>query len=226
MSYFSKLPRIAVDDLVNGNTEIILTNIFARSAFLKEVTDNTAIFYEYEVKEDETPEIIAHKLYGTVERFWIVLLFNKLMNPIYDFPLNQQQLESLIESKYGYSVEDAQTIAHHYERKIRRDVLLNGVVQTSNTEVVTVSVYEQDPNTGLATTNPWLDGLSPDTCVTYDTTTEVIDATTSVVTTYDYCFVSVYTYEHEENEKKRKIRLLDARYVNAVENEFQRLMNE
>jgi len=226
MTYFSKFPKVVITDLTNENSDIILTNIFARSAFLRDILENTSIFYEYEVKENETPEIIAHKLYGSVERFWIVLLFNKLMNPLYDFPLNSEQLDDVIESKYGYSVEDAQSIAHHYEQRITKSVLLNGIVQTSNTFTVTISQYEADPTTGIATINPWLDGLSPDTGVTYDTTTEAIDSSTSVVTTYEYWFVSVYAHEQNENEKKRKIRLLDARYINAVENEFQRLMNE
>lgn len=224
--YFTNMPQVIMPDLVNGNTNVTLTNILTRSAFLSEITENSAVFYDYDVKENETPEIIAHKLYGSVEYFWIVLLFNKLMNPYYDFPLNEEQLDDLIVSKYGYSVEDSQSIAHHYERRIRRDVLLNGIVQTSNTETVFVSLYDIDPDTGLATVNPWLDGLSPDTGVTYDTTTEAISSTTSVVTIYDYWFVSVYAYEHNENEKRRKIKLLDAKYVNAVENEYKRLMNE
>lgn len=225
-AYFSYLPLLAYEDIQQDdpNKQVILTNLLTRSAFLQEVITNTSLFYDYQVKENETPEIIAHKLYGDVERFWIVLMFNKLMNPFYDFPLNSEQLEDTIVDKYGYSVEDAQTIAHHYERRIKRDVLLNGIVQSSNTDTVTVSAYEADPTTGIATLNPWLDGLSPDSGVTYDTTTEVISDGTSVVTTYEYWFVSIYAYEFNENEKRRSIKLLDAAYVSRVENELKRLM--
>lgn len=225
-AYFRYLPLIEYENIQDNdpNKTVILTNILTRSAFLQEVIENTSLFYEYEVKENETPEIIAHKLYGDVERFWIVLLFNKLMNPLYDFPLNEEQLESLILSKYGYIIEDALTIVHHYERRITRTVLLNGIEQSSNTEIVTVSENEQDSDTGLATLNPWLDALSPDSGITYETTTEVIGDGISVVTTYQYWFVSVYGHEHAENEKRRKIVLLDASYVSAVENELKRLM--
>lgn len=225
-AYFQNLPLVLYENIQENDSQkqVVLTNILTRSAFLRDVIDNTALFYDYEVKENETPEIIAHKLYGDVERFWIILLFNNLMNPMYDFPLNTEQVENLIVSKYGYTVEDSQTIAHHYERRIKRDVLLNGIVQSSNTETVFVSLYDIDPDTGLAVVNPWLDGLSPDQSVTYDTTTEVISGGTSVVTTYEYAFVSVYAYEFGENENKRKIKLLDASYVSMVESELKRLM--
>ena len=227
MKYFQTLPqvgypRIELDDPFQYQQ---LTNLLTRSAFIKEIVENTGIFYDYEVKDDETPEIIAHKLYGSVERFWIVLLFNNLMNPYYDFPLNSSQLNDLIQSKYGYSAETAQTTHHHYERRVKRTVLVNGAQYSSNTETVTISGKEANTSTGLAETNPYLPG-TPDTTNTYLTETVAVDATTSVVTEFTIANVSVYTYELNENEKKRKIKLLDTQYAGRVEAELKRLMSE
>lgn len=226
MKYFSEIPTTLYPNLeTDDNNYVVMKNLMTRSAFLSEIMENAGVFYEYEVKEDETPEIIAHKLYGTVERFWMVLLFNNLMNPYYDFPLSSVQLDSLIQSKYGYDTSTAQTTTHHYERRIKRTVLVNGAEYSSNTETVTISGQEANTTTGLAETNPYLPG-TPDTTNTYQTDTDVIDGTTTVVTEYTVANVSVYTYELNENEKKRSIRLLDPKYASRVDAEFKRLMNE
>lgn len=190
---------------------------------MQEIIENVGIFYDYEVKDGETPEIIAHKLYGSVERYWIVLLFNLLSNPYYDFPLTSDQLNSLIQSKYGYDADTAQTTTHHYERRTKRTVLVNGSEYSSNTQTVVISAQEANTTTGLAESNPYLPG-TPDTVNTYQTDTDVIDGSTTVVTEYTVANVSVYAYELNENEKKRKIKLLDTQYVNTVEAEYKRLM--
>ena len=70
MGYFNNIPLINYKNLENdvlvdigsNNKKVVLSNILMRSAFLREVVENTAIFYEYQVKDGETPEIIAHKL--------------------------------------------------------------------------------------------------------------------------------------------------------------------
>lgn len=227
MKYFRNLPRVAYPRIERDDTFQYqeLTNVLTRSAFLQEIIENTGIFYDYEVKEDETPEIIAHKLYGSVERFWIVMLFNKLMNPYYDFPVNSSQLNDLIQSKYGYSAETAQITHHHYERRVKRTVLVNGAQYSSNTQTVKISGQEANTTTGLAEANPYLPG-TPDTTNTYLTETVAVDASTSVVTEFTIANVSVYTYELNENEKRRSIVLIDPQYVGQVEQEFKRLMDE
>ena len=226
MKYFKEIPNVAYPNLeADDNNYVLMKNLMTRSAFLTEIMENAGVFYEYEVKEDETPEIIAHKLYGDVERYWIVLLFNNLMNPYYDFPLNSAQLDSLIQSRYGYSAETALTTHHHYERRVKRTVLVNGAEYSSNTETVTISGQEANTETGLAQTNPYLPG-TPDTTNTYLTETVAVDATTSVVTEFTIANVSVYTYELNENEKRRSIVLIDPQYVGQVEQEFKRLMDE
>lgn len=226
MKYFEELPRIAYPDIQSDDVSKYrqLTNLLTRSGFLQEIVENTGIWYDYEVKEGETPEIIADKLYGSVERFWLVLLFNKLHNPYYDFPLDQSQLESYIESKYGYDVTTAQNTHDHYERWVYRTLIVNGVETTTELTTYEISGLEANSETGLAETIAGLPGAF-DTNSQYDETTEVIDSTTSVYTAYVYRNVSVYYYENQENEKKRKIKLLDAQYAGRVEQEFKKLMS-
>ena len=51
-----------------------------RVAVRAKVKTNTLLFDTYEVKEGETPESIAHKLYGDTELHWIVLMMNNVVD--------------------------------------------------------------------------------------------------------------------------------------------------
>jgi hypothetical protein len=224
MDYFTQLPAVLYPSIENnGATNLALTNILTRSGFLREVMENTAMFYEYQVKDGETPEVIAHKLYGDVKRFWIVLLFNNLSNPHYDFPLIQDELNNFIVAKYGTPLATAQSTIHHHYEKVTRTVLFNGVVQSQEENLYTISPLYPDPSTGAAVARPSIT-YTPDSCVSVSSTTETFANGISVVTDTSYCNMTNYTYEFEENEKRRSIRLLDALYVVNVENEFRRLM--
>jgi hypothetical protein len=225
MDYFSYLPITPYRDLQSGNTVVNLTNILTRSAFLKEIVENTSLFYEYQVKDGETPEIIADKLYGSPHRYWIILLFNKVTNPFYDFPLTNDELNSLITSKYGLTVEQSLTTIHHYELRTKYTILLNGTEQSSNEEVYVISAKEQDNVTGIAINRPSLPGTA-DTSTSGDSWTESFDNGVTVNVSQTYWAISVYNYELSENEKRRTIRLLDTTFIVPVENEFRRLMRD
>jgi hypothetical protein len=226
MEYFTQIPAVAYPYIqaVGSNNTVVLTNILSRSAFLREVVENSALFYEYQVKDAETPEIIADKLYGDPQRFWIVLLFNQLNNPYYDFPLVEEQLHDLIENKYSQSIEDAKTTIHHYEERIERTILFNDVVQSVDEKIYTISAQEQDEN-GVAVNRVGLPGTA-DTHIDGPSYTETFSNGVSVITSYSYWAISNWQYEVDENEKRRSIKLLDKNYVIAVENEFRRLMRD
>jgi len=223
MDYFTQIQQTIYPNLENdGASFVTLTNILTRSAFLQEVLDNTSVFYEYQVKDGETAEIIADKLYGDPKRFWIVLLFNKLNNPYYDFPLTTDQLHSMIENKYDQTVEESQTTLHHYEDRVTTTVYYNGIVDSETEERFTISAQYQNPNTGLAIDRPSLPTV--DGSIVGESTTQDFGAGVTVTTAHLIVALSNYTYELEENEKRRSIKLLDAGYVGVVENEFRRLM--
>lgn len=228
MEYFSQIPKVvypSLTDDVGENTSIVLTNILTRSAFLREIVSNISLFYEYQVKDGETAEIIADKLYGDVNRAWIVLLFNQLNNPFYDFPLVTEQLHALIVSKYSDTIENSQTTIHHWEEEVTKTVLLNGVPQSVHIDTHIISEQQQNPNTGLAEDRIALPMIA-DTSLFGDTYTAVFESGISVTTEYRYTAVSNYTHELNENEKRRSIKLLDAAYVGNVEAEFRRLMRD
>ena len=96
--YFNKFPKLIYTKQGVSN---LVTNILSRVDVIKGNIDKTAIFYQYNIQEGDTPEMIASKYYGDSELHWVVLIFNKIIDPFYDWPLNYQQFQKYIIDKYG-----------------------------------------------------------------------------------------------------------------------------
>ena len=100
-SYFNYFPTTFYTSGANNATALdIVTNITSRFGFEQSLKENSAAFYPYLVKDDETPETIAYKMYGNAERHWIVLMFNDIVDPQYDWPLGYDNLIQYIDKKY------------------------------------------------------------------------------------------------------------------------------
>ncbi len=107
--YFNTIPKIYYDSVGDKNPKIV-TNILRRVGLRAKVKTNTLLFDTYDVKEGETPEIIAHKLYGESELHWIVMLVNNVVDRFHDWPMSVPQFNSYINEKYA----DPSGV-HHYE---------------------------------------------------------------------------------------------------------------
>lgn len=98
--YFQKFPLVAYKHFLDpDNASQVATNILKRVAFRKNIKD-ASFFADYIIGEGETPESIAHDYYGEAELHWVVLLFNNIINPYYDWPMDMNTLDSHIERKY------------------------------------------------------------------------------------------------------------------------------
>ena len=109
--YFSRFPLIEYEFEINGKVERrvvrdITTNIRVR----KEVLENVTIYDEYDIRDGETPEIIAAKVYGSSMYHWVVMLCNQRYDYDADFPLTDRQLDQYLADKYGSDLYDV----HHY----------------------------------------------------------------------------------------------------------------
>jgi Base plate wedge protein 53 len=220
-SFFGKI-NYNFDDAAASSQ--LVTNILQRSAFLKEVSENTAIAYEYQLQDGDTPEIIAHKLYGDPNRHWVVLLFNKLYNAQYEFPLPSNSLEKYILSKHGLANIGVALSTKYLTRKVvEKTITQYGVIIARTTEKFSVSGYTADYTTGAitATPNVTLGTIYPVAAESYEKTFD--DGTTVTQTVYLEA-LSYYDYEVELNESRRNIKLLDAKYMQTIEQEFKKLM--
>lgn len=220
--YFSNFPQLLYTFDKNTENQQAVTNILSRSTFLKEILGNSAVYYKYQIKESDTPEILADKLYGDSNRHWVILLFNQIIDPYYQFPLKQGALELYIQNKYSQTLAQSQTTIHHYEMRITRTVTYGSTLISTNTDVFTVDQNQVDFTTGLLTTRS-VPGTADTELTVGSEQIAMPDGSVTTNTTVIRA-VSNYAYEVGKNEDRRTINLLDERYVSRVENEFRLLM--
>ena len=198
MQYFNTLPKLIKTDS-SGNS-ILLTNILARSSIIPSLLNNSALYYQYDIQEGDTPESIAYKYYGESYRYWIVLFANQIIDPQWQWPMDSETFAAYLNDKYPST--DLYTTAQSYQQIITSvDSITNTV--TTNTVTITEDAY-----------NSLIIGLSEYTLP--DGSTVTVNTTKNIVSLYDY--------EVSLNEANRSINLLNADFVNEIEEEFQTLM--
>jgi hypothetical protein len=195
MKYFESTPKISVTDKY-GNS-VMYRNIMARLSIIPSVLKNPLIYYEYDVQEGDTPEIVAYKYYGDVNRYWIVLFSNQMMDPQWDWPLDYRNLVSYIEDKY----QDPTGI-HSYQKII---TLTNLLENTTTVNTYTISESEYDD--------------------IVEETRTIEMSSGNVVYQLQKKSLTNYEYEVELNDSKRSIKLLNRDYASQLEQEFQALMS-
>lgn len=221
MKYFENFPRTLYTFDKNTINPQAVTNILARSAFLRDIKDNINLSYEYQIRDEDTPDIIAHKAYGDAYRSWIILLFNNIMNPNYDWPLQTSILDAYIEKKYSMSVQESRETIHHYEKEVTITTTYGGVELSETKEKTIISEFSVNPTTNALTPNA-LPDLNSGSLVVNVKETDYVSYVVTTITRHKA--VSIYEHEFEENESRRSIRILDPVYVPRVENEFRELM--
>jgi hypothetical protein len=198
MQYFDTLPKILYTD--GGGNSKVMTNLLARVSIIPSILNNPALYYQYDIQESDTPEIIAHKYYGDSYRYWIVMFVNQLLDPQWDWPLSEKELIAYLAKKYGDAYQIYSEV-HHYEK------ILTQFDYGTNTTTTNTLIVDEDTYNSIVpqTTN-------------YELPTGVVSITV------DKSAVSVYDYELALNEEKRNIKILNSVYVNQVEEEFKKLM--
>ena len=97
--YFANMPVIRYD---MGTFSKLCKNILVCAKFndFFRGPEDEQLFVEYKVKDGETPEEIANRVYGSPNLNWIILLFNNIKNPYFEWPLSQSQMEAQLYKAY------------------------------------------------------------------------------------------------------------------------------
>ena len=142
--YFGSFPLIVYDSVGDGNFKIV-TNLLKRVAMRSKVKANTLIFDTYDVKEGETPEMIANKLYDDPELHWVILYVNNITDRYHQWPMSYGQFNSFLNEKYSNP-----NGIHHYEiSQTSGDTTIKIDIGTDNTDYPTASIvtnaeFEED----------------------------------------------------------------------------------
>ena len=159
--YFKDFPVILYD-----SKEV--TNLLRRVAIRSKVKTNVMFFDTYDVKEGETPEMIADKLYDDPQLHWVVMIVNNITDRYHEWPMSGNQFLDYVNEKYSNPEG-----THHYE-----------IEQSSGDTTVKINIGTDNTDHPTAT------------------------------------LITNYEYEEEEQNRRRKIRLLDPKFIQDFTAEF------
>lgn len=218
--YFNNFPITFYSSGANNVTSLdTVTNIIARFGFEQSLKENSSAFYPYLIKDSDTPEIIASKIYNNSERHWIVLMFNDMIDPQYDWPLPYESFTKYVDNKYSGPA---------YANNTTSGAGLAWAKNVSNIQayykIATRTADRRIPDNKTITEKIQLDAntyanvvISTSSYTLSDGTT-ITEKVTKEAKTY-------YEYEEELNENKRKIRLLKPEFVSQIMKEFKEIIN-
>ena len=95
----------------DGSAKLV-TNIMKRVRMRANMKKEVVMLDQYDVKENETPEIVADKHHGSSYYHWVVMMINDVADVNHDWVKSTRQLQKYLLSKY---TETQLTEAHHYE---------------------------------------------------------------------------------------------------------------
>ena len=121
--YFTYFPK-TLHDLRNTGRKTEVTNILRRFKVKDKLQDRVGLFYDYSIQEGDRPDVIAEKFYGNANYAWLVLHYNDIIDPFFDWPLFGDDFNRFIIGKYG-SLATAQATVKNYYKIIREASVLN-----------------------------------------------------------------------------------------------------
>lgn len=207
-NYFDKFPVISYNiNKQDGvpNEYQLATNIFVRLKVLSEKLDQVFHYYEYTIKEQDNPENLAERLYGTPEAHWLILLTNTRYDAFYDWPMNYDIFKKYITGKYG-SVQNAQVT----DAKWQRVLLVKNVPSDQETK----TVFEMSEQEYMDSPLPV--GLG-------DGAQYIVGPNNISIFEYKEKF-SAYDVEDELNESRRNIKVIKKEYFGTIQQEFLSIM--
>jgi len=146
--YFSNFPTIDYKLPPLGRSTFV-TDVTKRFVFRDFYRRNFLSFYQYDIVDGERPDNVAYNFYEESELDWLILLPNEILDPYFQWPRSQLELNSFIRSKHG-SISNAQSEIHHYEQIIQsRNTLQNEdgetIVIPEKTLIIDQTTYESLP---------------------------------------------------------------------------------
>jgi hypothetical protein len=211
--YFNYFPKTVYSTANNLTQTDIVTNITSRFGFEQSLRENTSAYYKYSIQDGDTPEIIASKFYGDPEKHWMVLAFNNIIDPQWDWPMEYNTLIKFIDNKYS-----ANGSANATTQSGLAWAMSDNNVQSYYKVVTKSSSVGVDFVEKIQLDATSYNDLQPSENTYNLTNGQVRETITKEKKNY-------FDYEMELNETKREINLLKKEFVSGADREFRRVIN-
>ena len=209
--YFSYFPTTIYKSSDSGNDLNLVTNLMTRFKMQESLKTNSAAYTTYSIKDGDTPEILAYKFYGDVEYHWVILTYNNLLDPQFNWPLEERTLNRYINSKYESLADTAnnetgliwsRSNIHSYYKELTTVTSKN----FSHTQIIQIDAPTY-ANTVTATST-----------ITLTSGDSVTKSVVKGSKTY-------FQYEYGVNESLRTIKLLKPEFIFALRDELRRTLS-
>jgi hypothetical protein len=197
--FFEKFPYTQYT-LDNNKTFQIIPDILRRIKFSDELVKSNSFFEQYDIKDGETPEIVADYWYGDSNLHWIILMSNNIIDPRFDWHLSYNNLVEFCKGKYG---EGNINKLHHYVNQ--QEYIVSGYrsMREDSTFANPGAIELEQTNQNIQV-NLVLQGFP----------------------TGKLFPVSNFMYEDALNEQRRRINILKPQLVSTIESNFNTLIAE
>lgn len=230
--YFQKFP-VTFYSLDDRQSVQLITNLLLRVIVSQELKDNFSAYDEYDVQDGDTPEILAYKFYGDSNLHWLILHLNEILDPRFEWPLSTFNLQNFVDGKYT-SLDGI----HHYEdtdgNYVTGNLLLNFSALSNLFVTSSVVVNNSSFGKGYVIAKPSTTSIRViATEGGFRTTDQIrlgsnsqVTANITSVTVTSGIPVTNFNYEDEENETRRRIRVLKPQFVENVIRDFESKLAE
>lgn len=241
-SFFDKFPIIRYQITgVKYSSFQSIRNLLFRTSVIREALSNSSSYIRYIIRDGDTPEILAQKVYGDPQAHWMILYANDMLDAQYDWPMTSTVFPKYIADKYrsmaetdlGRTLEDYEVISwtqdttndasyHHYEKVIVRE--------NQSAQVTTETRFKINKtkltNNELDVPHDYYEGAGSLAAVQDVTPENLTIAGQTIIETIYGNAVTYYDYENELNEAKRTIRIIKKEYYTQMNTEFGILTNK
>jgi hypothetical protein len=245
--YFKEFPKFFYDfKNPDGSTNTQLVKDITRNVrFRKELLEGITLYDEYDVIDGETPEIIAEKVYGNPKYHWVIMLLNQKWDYINDWVKDETTLVKCIQctfnpeitaTSWSYSGTTITVTAadHGLRASPAITLIVTGTTATTNAPngtFTSVSPTIIDKDTFSFTVSNAPTGTAGGTMVINTEKREYyIDHYVDddgIKRDSDYPGINEVTCEQfarDENEKKRRIKLITRDALNTILKDFRDLI--
>ena len=221
-SYFPDINYVSRTADRSSNDEFIpVKNIFRRPKLRDDLENILTAFEDYMIIGDDRPEQVSQKVYGDPRFDWVILTTNNITKIQDQWPLNSNDFQRYIYDKYG--TEEKLSEIHHYVTELLLDdnsrvVVPEGLVVDSNFN----SRYLErnfDRQEEVTYSGSVMGNLS-----SVDNAGTVKDSSGNIISHTNVFSVSNYEFEENENDAKRRIRILQPQFLEIAVSDMNQIM--
>jgi len=213
MGYFRELPNLLYQSPYptkkSSGDYITITNIFRRAKIFESFQNNVFVFDKYVIGDNERPDNVAEKMYGSPTLDYIVIISAGITNINHQWPLQDYQVYDNSLARYGSEI--SMNEVHHYETYEIKDGQGRQILPPN---LIVDSSFKIDGSSLRFGTNRF-------TIISQLGNRQLDDKNEYTVAT-DKIARPVTNYEHDinENEKLRKIDILKPNLVPTFIEDF------